>query len=725
MNYREKLLKIRALKPTETMFAMAKEKREKATNKAFHNGSKNYIFYRTCLEDGILKISLFLSEDINNGECTPYYDVFLDYEKRKDLVYDHRKQKWKYSILYNLQFPAHTNYAPILSDRYVFEEEQGQVHDYVFRKSTRWCAKNIWCSIVHFQEKNREIKWMQKQEKISAQVNKKMELIPALPGNWEKWLGKVGADKNYIFYDAGKNVQTGYCTYCEKKVPVIKPKYNKLARCHRCRKKIQYKSNGKRGTILDKYEVYLLQNCGEEFVLRAFFVQKMYSRQDFAPEIQFIERRRLFYQKDFSMEEYHYKICEWWCGWKKGRLRIGGLLFGYLIGYPQGRVYGKTLPSLSKTFLKHTGFREFFQKENRFCPEKYFETYENMPSIEQLVKSGLYAIVRGILNGGEVAIDDSKTDLLGKLGINHAQLLRLRKGESIERLEWLQYENSAGRQLEDNLVTWYIEQGLSPESISFINGRMSEVQIKNYLSRQALECGKTIEATLQIWIDYLKMADSLGLDTQDAIIYKTRKLIQRHEEAAWCLRRKKLQTRIAEKEAAFPTIKQIYSTIREKYEYRSEREAYEVLVPNGIEDIFEEGKCLKHCIDVNDYYLKKIADRETYILFLRKKEHPLQPYFTLEVEPNGTVRQKSTYFNRQEKNMDEINKFLKRWQNVIRKRLSRQDTLWADESKKKREKEFRKLREEKKIIFAGTYNGRLLADVLEDNLLEADEDAAA
>ena len=75
--------------------------------------------------------------------------------------------------------------------------------------------------------------------------------------------------------------------------------------------------------------------------------------------------------------------------------------------------------------------------------------------------------------------------------------------------------------------------------------------------------------------------------------------------------------------------------------------------------------------------------------------------------------------------MDEINKFLKRWQNVIRKRLSRQDTLWADESKKKREKEFRKLREEKKIIFAGTYNGRLLADVLEDNLLEADEDAAA
>src|SRR5699024_11399045 len=124
-------------------------------------------------------------------------------------------------------------------------------------------------------------------------------------------------------------------------------------------------------------------------------------------------------------------------------------------------------------------------------------------------------------------------------------------------------------------------------------------------------------------------------------------------------------------------------------------------------------------------YLQRIADRETYILFLRKKENPMQPYFTLEVEPNGTVRQKSTYYNRQEKNMDEINQFLKRWQRVIQKRLSRQDKLWTEESQRKREEEYQQLRKEKKIVFAGNYNGRLLADVLEENLLEAEENSAA
>ena len=103
----------------------------------------------------------------------------------------------------------------------------------------------------------------------------------------------------------------------------------------------------------------------------------------------------------------------------------------------------------------------------------------------------------------------------------------------------------------------------------------------------------------------------------------------------------------------------------------------------------------------------------------------MQPYFTLEVEPNGTVRQKSTYYNRQEKNMDEINQFLKRWQRVIQKRLSKQDKLWTEESQKKREEEYLQLRKEKKIIFAGNYNGRLLADILEENLLEAEKNPAA
>ena len=726
MNYKDKLLKIRVLEPTEKILAAAKKIGKKSSNRRFNYDPLNYIFYRSCIENGILKISLFLSGELNDGNYTPFYDIFFDYENQRDLVYDCRNHKWKHVLLYNLPFPERTSCVEKYENIYAYKEDQKRVQDYVFRKSPLLCDKDIWDSIVHFQEENREIARQRKKEKLSAQISKKMELVPALPGDWRKWVEKVGADKNYIFYDAGKKVQTGYCTYCEKEVPVIKPKYDKIARCVRCRKKIQYKSNRKRGDICDEYDVYLLQNCGNEFVLRTFYVQKRYSIGSNTPNIQCKEKRRLFYQANFSMEEYHYGKDEWGYRWKEGRLRIRGYaLYTYFIGYPVGRVYGKTLPSLSKKFLKHTGFKEFFQKVKAFCPEEYFDAYRRVPYIEQLVKAGLFGVVDEVMNGKTVALDDSKTDLLGKLQINHAQLLRLRKNESVEYLKWLQYEKEKGIQIEDGLIFWYIGQNFSPEDLSFICDRMSLVQIKNYLSRQALENGKEIAGTLRIWSDYLRMADRLDWDTQDAIIYRARKLFQRHDEASQCLRRKKFQERVLEKKTAFPTIHQIYSSIREKYEYRSDKEVYEILVPNGIEDILVEGACLKHCIDVNDLYLQRIADRETYILFLRKKENPIQPYFTLEVEPNGTVRQKSTRFNRQEKNMDEINRFLKRWQRVIQKRLSKQDKLWTEESQRKREEEFLKLRAEKKIIFAGNYQGRFLVDVLEENLLEAEEKPAA
>lgn len=725
MNYREKLLKIRALKPTEEMVAVAREKRKRSSNMGLSKEPQNYIFYRSCLEDGILKISLFLSEELNIGKYTPIYDVFLDYEKRRDLVYDCRNQKWKRSILYNLSFPENTSYVKEYAEEYTYEDYRDQIQEYVFRERSPLCAQDTWDSIVHFQEENRETARLRKEEKLSARINRKMELVPALPGDWEKWVEKVGADKNYIFYDSGKNVRTGYCTYCEREVPIIKPRYNKAGRCSRCKKKVQYKSNGKRGTVFNKYEVYLIQKCGEGFVLRCFNVQKRYTMRNNAPDINCLERRRLFYSSDFTMEEYHYGWENWCMKWKKGRLRVGGLLFSHPIEYPEGRIYGKTIPSLSKHFFRHTGFIEFFRKEKSFCPEKYFETYVDMPSLEQLVKADLLGIVRDVLKGKSIALDETKTDLLGKLQINHAQLSRLRNGDCVERLKWLRYENETGKSLDDELISWYIMRNMGPNTISFIKDRMSEIQVKNYLSRQAIENEEQVKDILRIWRDYLHMAEKLGWDTQDAIIYRARKLIQRHEEATRCLRRKGLKALTAEKEAAFPTIRQIYNSIRKKYEYCDEKETYAVLVPSGIEDLLEEGKCLNHCIDVNDIYLNRIADRETYIMFLRKRENPLQPYYTLEVEPNGTVRQKRTYYNRQENDIDEINKFLKRWQKIIAKRLSDQDELWAKESKKKREEEFFKLRREEKMIFAGNYKGRLLADILKEDLMEVDEENPA
>ena len=49
------------------------------------------------------------------------------------------------------------------------------------------------------------------------------------------------------------------------------------------------------------------------------------------------------------------------------------------------------------------------------------------------------------------------------------------------------------------------------------------------------------------------------------------------------------------------------------------------------------------------------------------------PYYTLEIEPDGTVRQKRTKFDRQEPDIKDAKKFLAEWQRVVAKRLTRGD----------------------------------------------------
>ena len=60
-----------------------------------------------------------------------------------------------------------------------------------------------------------------------------------------------------------------------------------------------------------------------------------------------------------------------------------------------------------------------------------------------------------------------------------------------------------------------------------------------------------------------------------------------------------------------------------------------------------------------------------------KKECTQKPYYTLEVEPNGTVRQKRTYFDRQNPDIKQAEKFLLRWQKQLSRKLNKEDKILA------------------------------------------------
>ena len=67
---------------------------------------------------------------------------------------------------------------------------------------------------------------------------------------------------------------------------------------------------------------------------------------------------------------------------------------------------------------------------------------------------------------------------------------------------------------------------------------------------------------------------------------------------------------------------------------------------------------------------------------MRKKENPEVPFYTLEVEPDGTIRQKRAEFDRQNKDIDEVTSFLRLWQKEIQKRLTKKRLYECGEKQK-------------------------------------------
>ena len=54
-----------------------------------------------------------------------------------------------------------------------------------------------------------------------------MALVPPLPKDWDRWVSKVGVEQNYMFYQYRRGgTKTGYCSYCDREVPIRKPKHN-------------------------------------------------------------------------------------------------------------------------------------------------------------------------------------------------------------------------------------------------------------------------------------------------------------------------------------------------------------------------------------------------------------------------------------------------------------------------------------------------------------------
>lgn len=166
-------------------------------------------------------------------------------------------------------------------------------------------------------------------------------------------------------------------------------------------------------------------------------------------------------------------------------------------------------------------------------------------------------------------------------------------------------------------------------------------------------------------------------------------------------------------------IENICKKIRKIYEYDGAE--YIIRVPDGAKDILQESEFLDHCIRRGTRYFERIATRESYIFFMRKKADPNTPWYTLEVEPGGTVRQKRSYSNEQYADLEEALPFIAEWQQVVQGRMTASEVSFARQSRRIRVQEFAELKENGNIIRTGANAGKLLVDELMHDLMEVEK----
>lgn len=227
---------------------------------------------------------------------------------------------------------------------------------------------------------------------------------------------------------------------------------------------------------------------------------------------------------------------------------------------------------------------------------------------------------------------------------------------------------------------------------------------------------ETIGQALVTWRDYHNMAAQMKMNTKNEQIAKPKDVKGAHDEMLRNIQRGDMEKKAKEIEKKWPKVNEQLKKLK-KFEFTFGD--YKIVAPKDVFDIVAEGTILRHCIHTCDYYFDRIQKNESYLFFLRRSNQPDVPWYTLEVEPSGNIRQKRTTGDNQNADLQKAVGFLKKWQQYYKKQLTDEEKELGKKANELRIENYANLRKNGNKVWHGKLAGQLLADVLEKDFMEA------
>lgn len=281
------------------------------------------------------------------------------------------------------------------------------------------------------------------------------------------------------------------------------------------------------------------------------------------------------------------------------------------------------IKAISKSCMKYSLAED--SKKRLFI--EYLRLYCKHPNIEYLLKSGYYPIEETVSGywGGRISlsvwsgIDWKSNNLLKMLHLNRTEFSALKGNESYYRsyIRWreifpklkpqdLLLIAKTFKDEHGTLNTFCTATGLKPQRIARY---LNENNIRTY-----------------DYYDYIGQCEQLGYDMHDTAISMPHKFFAMHERLSAIITFKeteKLRTEFAKN----------YDS-RKVLEYHFEN--LFIRQPESYDEIITEGKALSHCVGG---YADRHSKGALHILFIRARDKPNVPFYTVEVNTLGYIVQ--------------------------------------------------------------------------------------
>ena len=539
-----------------------------------------------------------------------------------------------------------------------------------------WCENKHWgwktwvdCMQDHI-DKIRTGRVRKREEKRRARLEERIKNMPEIPEGLEKWAEeKLFQGTHYLYYKRDGRYATVCCSACGQvsevaikrregyeglfETVIDPPRNNLIGRCPACGEVGTWKPQGKTKGIYGMTAPFFVgQKYKSGAVIRYLEAERTIQMDEQLEEnkeimtgasesISITEIARTFF---LPGEKIQTDYCKY-SGYSGQTFWDDCNLYGMQnIKINAGIIYEKTWEELKGTMLQYSGAKEYVHAKGKVNLAEYMKRYTEYPQMEMLSKRGLYKIVERMIRGECGFIERPEASRPEEfLGIWKDRMKRLVESEGDEKKLWgLKLERQKNTHWPDRILEAMEEIKPSSAALDHALQYQTAQKLINHIWKYAgvgntetMElCGTAagrVRSVAGTYFDYLRMREDRGYDLHNTIYLWPKNLRRAHDQMVDEINGEAIKSREEEVEKRFPEIRKKYRRLRSMFYY--EDDDFLIRPARSAKEIVREGRILHHCVG-GDGYLGKHNNGGSYILFLRRREDPEEPYITVEIANN-------------------------------------------------------------------------------------------